>query len=108
MNGFAAMLPLLVAGAIAMAGCGSATDCPATNVRVIAESGGTQDIPVHLEDGTKAVLHLADAELLRTSGGRCVPVTSSSIYAGMVLDIQVDAWAESYPMQGWPTVVILR
>ncbi len=100
---------IVLAGlALFMAGCGTATACPATNAHVRADSGGTEDIHVTLDDGTPAVLHLGNAKIYRASGGQCTPSTSSAIFIGSELDIHVFAWAESYPLQGSPDVVILH
>lgn len=100
----AALVPLL----LLMPGCAGAADCPATNAQGRADSGGTEDIRVTLDDGTPVVLHLAGTDIYRQADGRCATATSTSIYTGARVSFHVAQWAESYPMQGWPDVLVIH
>lgn len=98
-----ALLPL--AGCLEKDGVG---DCDPASMRGVVEAIEGRQARVHLEDGQPAVLHLPDAVFVETAG-ECAGGSPSSVRTGDALAFDVDVWAESYPMQGWPErVVVLR
>lgn len=92
-----------------LAGCAKPDPChepPGGRAVVQALSG--RDANVLLASGEPAVLHLP-AEVWVDEAGECSRSGPQSVRVGDRLGFDVDAWAESYPMQGWPTdVVVLR
>ncbi|MFA5943328.1 MAG: hypothetical protein WC876_02555 [Candidatus Thermoplasmatota archaeon] len=102
-----AWLVLLVV--VPLAGCNATPDAcaelPAQRGVVEAISG--RDATVRLDDGQPAVLHLS--AVFVSEAGACTQMGPEAILVGDTLAFDVDAWAESYPMQGWPeTTVVLR
>ena len=90
-----------------VAGCAGSTGCPDLEVQgTIQEVTGT-DLRVRLLDGEPAVLHVAGSTLLRREPDGCVPITVGEVTMGSNVAFKVDAWAESYPVQGWPETVIV-
>jgi hypothetical protein len=91
-----------------LAGCVSHDgDCDPMRDRAVVQAISGRDANVLLDDGQPAVLHLSAAVFSEGSGG-CVLVGPEGVRVGDVLSFEVDAWAESYPQQGWPeTAVIL-
>jgi hypothetical protein len=100
---------LALALLVPLAGCASPDPChdpPGGRAAVQAMSGS--DAHVLLADGQPAVLHLPPA--VHVDGGAgCAQAGPGVVRVGDTLAFEVDAWAESYPIQGWPeTVVVLR
>lgn len=88
-------------------GCADAGACPDLEVQgTIQEVTGT-DLRVRLLDGEPAVLHVAQSTLLRRDPDGCSPITMGEVTTGSNVAFKVDAWAESYPVQGWPETVIV-
>ncbi|MEA3189609.1 MAG: hypothetical protein QOD77_191 [Thermoplasmata archaeon] len=104
----------LLAVAVLMAGCladqplpGEA--CVRPGQRATVTEVGESSLRVQLDGGEPAVLHLSGARLLRREhDGSCPPTTLESVGVGQTVSFDVDAWAESYPMQGWPEVVVVE
>ncbi|MHB1260599.1 MAG: hypothetical protein ACYC2H_02660 [Thermoplasmatota archaeon] len=94
---------------VPLAGCSGGTDdCDPLRGRAVVQAISGRDANVLLDDGQPAVLHLSDAVFLQ-DGGRCTMPGPAGVRVGDVLTFEVDAWAESYPVQGWPdTAVIVR
>ena len=93
-----------------LAGCtaagGPCANLPSQRAGVEALSG--RDATVRLSDGQPAVLHLPETVFI-SEDGRCTKIGPAGLRVGDSLSFDVDAWAESYPMQGWPeTTVVLR
>lgn len=100
------LLAILIAasGCAAPSGVGACPDLPGYGT-ISAVSGS--DATVVLDTDERAVLHLAETELLKRDGGSCAPATLSDLRVGATLRFRVDAWAESYPIQGWPEQALL-
>lgn len=105
----ALLLLALLAFSLPLAGCASRMDdCDPLRGRAVVQAISGRDANVLLEDGQPAVLHLSD-EVFVLEGGRCTMPGPPGVRVGDVLTFEVDAWAESYPVQGWPeTTVIVR
>ena len=98
-----AVLPLL----LLLPGCSDAAGCPdLATTGTIREVRGN-DLEVRLLDGQLAVLHVADAQILRRDPDGCRPIRVGEVTTGSNVAFEVDAWAESYPMQGWPERVVV-
>lgn len=95
---------------VALAGCsgGAGDECAPLPDQAIVESVSGRDASVRLPDGQPAVLHLSAAVFVR-EGGTCTMTGPAGVQEGDTITFDVDVWAESYPMQGWPeTAVIVR
>ncbi len=103
------LLPLLLLVLAGTAGCTGATDdCNPLRGRAVVQAISGRDANVLLDDGQPAVLHLSAAVFV-LEDGRCTMPGPAGVRVGDVLTFEVDAWAESYPVQGWPeTTVIVR
>ena len=100
-----ALALLSLAGCMGEAGDGC-SDLPSMRARVESIEG--RDASVRMTDGEPAVLHLSAAVFVREDG-TCTMTGPAGVREGDTLAFEVDAWAESYPMQGWPeTAVVLR
>jgi hypothetical protein len=94
----------------ALPGCMSsapADGCPATNATARIEDVHGNDLEVRLQDGSPAVLHTAEARILERKEDGCFAADRTRLVAGTDIAFHVDAWAESYPVQGWPKEIIL-
>jgi hypothetical protein len=98
-----------VAALLPLAGCtGGGDDCEPLEGRAVVQAISGRDANVLLDDGQPAVLHLSAAVFV-SEAGRCTMTGPAGIRVGDVLTFEVDVWAESYPMQGWPeTAVVVR
>lgn len=94
---------------IASSGCVRPDPCHrAPDGRAVVQALSGRDANVLLSSGDPAVLHLPDAVYVDAAGG-CERTGPPGVRVGDTLAFRVDAWAESYPMQGWPqTVIVLR
>lgn len=102
------LLPALLV-AVALAGCVAEEACPRPATRATVTETGGGSLRVQLADGSPAVLHLNGSQLLRREGdGTCAATTLDRVGIGQTVSFDVDAWAESYPMQGWPKVVVVE
>lgn len=92
-----------------LSGCSDGgDDCEPLRGRGVVQAISGRDASVLLDDGEPAVLHLSAAVFV-LERGECAMTGPAGVRVGDVLTFEVDAWAESYPMQGWPeTVVIVR
>jgi hypothetical protein len=102
---------LVLLAVLPFTGClesGSNDDCAALAERAVVESIDGRDARVRLGDGEPAVLHLSAAVFVKDSTG-CTMSGPEGVRVGDTITFEVDAWAESYPMQGWPeTAVVVR
>jgi hypothetical protein len=100
---------LALALLLPLAGCASPDPCHrAPDGRAVVQAASGRDVNVLLSDGEPAVLHLPDAVYVDEAGG-CTRTGPSGVRVGDTVAFEVDVWATSYPMQGWPeTVVVLR
>ena len=92
-----------------LAGClePEATRCEPMRGHAVVEKVSGRDIEVRLDDGEPAVLHLSGSVYLMQGDDACV--VTDEVRVGDQVLFEVDEWAESYPMQGWPeTAVIVR
>lgn len=97
---------------MALAGCATPhpnddLTCPAASTWARIESVEDSDLRVVLMDGSLAVLHTADADITQKLGDECYAAPRSGLTPGKEILVDVDAWAESYPVQGWPEHVVL-
>jgi hypothetical protein len=102
-------LALLLA-ALPLAGCleQGVEECEPLRGHAVVQSVSGRDAHVLLDDGEPAVLHLSAAVFL-LQDGVCVMTGPDEVRVGDQVTFEVDEWAESYPMQGWPeTTVIVR
>jgi hypothetical protein len=100
---------LAVAALLPLAGCsGGGDECEPLHGRAVVQAISGRDANVLLDDGQPAVLHLSAAVFV-SEAGQCTRTGPEGVRVGDVLTFEVDAWAESYPMQGWPeTTVVVR
>ena len=82
------------------------THCEPLRGHGVVEAVSGSDAEVRLDDGEPAVLHLPDAVYL-LEGGVCVKTGPGEVRVGDQLTFEVDAWAESYPVQGWPEKAVI-
>ena len=106
----AALLSLIGLG---LAGCsapsGLAGACPPVEgSSVYVRSINGTDVRVVMPTDEGAVLHMAKTRLMRSDGTSCVAVPFSQLRVGDALRVDVDAWAESYPVQGWPDNAVIQ
>lgn len=101
--GLAAFLAVL-----ALSGClgDGRGGCAMLPTQAVVQAVSGSDVHVLLDDGQPAVLHLP-AEVFVRDGGGCAMVGPAGVRVGDQLSFEVDAWAESYPMQGWPEAVVI-
>ncbi|HUR25229.1 MAG TPA: hypothetical protein VM327_04340 [Candidatus Thermoplasmatota archaeon] len=94
---------------LSLSGCsGAGDDCEQLGARAVVQAMSGRDAHVLLDDGQPAVLHLSAAVFV-SEGSSCTMTGPAGVRVGDVLTFEVDAWAESYPMQGWPeTAVVVR
>lgn len=92
-----------------LSGCaGAADDCDPLRGHAVVQAISGRDAHVLLDDGEPAVLHLPAAVFV-SEGDSCVMTGPAGVRVGDRITFEVDAWAESYPMQGWPeAAVVLR
>ena len=108
MHRFLALGLLLVV--LPLTGCleDEAQDCEPLHGHATVETVTGNDVQVGLDDGQPAVLHLSQ-QVFVLSNEACQLVGPEGVRVGDQVTFEVDAWAESYPMQGWPeTAVVLR
>jgi hypothetical protein len=102
-----AMRLLLTLALLPLAGCLADADaCAPLPQSATVDSISGRDAHVRLEDGQPAVLHLPD--VVHLEDGNCRAGEAADLRAGDVLTFEVDAWAESYPVQGWPERVVVQ
>lgn len=94
---------------LGLAGCTDpGDDCQPLRDRAVVQAISGRDANVLLGDGQPAVLHLS-ASVFVMENGECTMPGPAGVRVGDVLTFEVDVWAESYPMQGWPeTAVVVR
>jgi hypothetical protein len=102
-----ALAVLVAASALLLSGCSGGGDACSDlpGQRAVVEATHGRDATVRLADGEPAVLHLPDAVFRQ--GGGCARVGAEAVQVGDPLAFEVDAWAESYPVQGWPERVVI-
>lgn len=95
--------------ALPLSGCsGAAGGCEPLGGHAVVQAVSGRDAHVLLDDGEPAVLHLPAAVYV-LEGDRCVMTGPAGVRVEDHLTFEVDAWAESYPMQGWPErAVVIR
>lgn len=91
-----------------LAGClePSGNDCAPLRGHAVVQAVSGRDAHVLLDDGEPAVLHLSEAVFV-LEGDRCLMTGPAGVRVGDHITFEVDAWAESYPMQGWPERAIV-
>ncbi len=103
--------PLVALGAVlftAMTGCAETQICPQLDQRATIQEISGNDLRVRLVDsGEIAVLHVGSSEIFRKDPDGCARITVGDVTTGSNVAFHVDAWAESYPMQGWPAQVVV-
>lgn len=99
--------PVLLA--VALAACTTPDAChDAPDDRAVVQAISGRSANVLLASGEPAVLHLPEVVHV-DEGNACTRTGPGGVRVGDRLAFEVDAWAESYPMQGWPeTVVVLQ
>jgi hypothetical protein len=99
--------PLLFLLLLPLSGCsGSTDDCEPLRGRAVVQAISGRDASVLLDDGEPAVLHLSAAVFERV-GGACTMPGPAGVKVGDVLTFEVDEWATSYPVQGWPETAVI-
>jgi hypothetical protein len=100
---------LAVGLVLPLAGCAHPDPCHDTpDGRAVVQALSGRDAHVLLASGEPAVLHLPE-QVWFDEAGECSRIGPEGLRVGDRLAFGVDAWAESYPMQGWPKdVVALR
>lgn len=99
---------LLALALLPLAGCAEVATCPDLDTRATIQEVSGSDLRVRLvESGEVAVLHVADSALYRRDPDGCARITVQEVTTGSNVAFHVDAWAESYPMQGWPDEVVV-
>ena len=99
---------LLALTLLPLAGCAETQACPQLDTQATVQEVRGNDLSVRLvESGELAVLHVADAALYRQDPDGCQRITVQEVTTGSNVSFHVDAWAESYPMQGWPDEVVV-
>ena len=83
------------------------TSCPQPSGHGTVYDVSGSDLKVRLPDSSEAVLHTGGATIYRKDPDGCVAITPGEVTTGSNVAFDVDAWAESYPLQGWPTVVVV-
>lgn len=91
----------------ALAGCTEVQTCPSLETQATIQDVTGNDLQVRLLSGEPAVLHVADATIYRKDPDGCQVITVSEVTTGSNVSFTVDAWAESYPMQGWPDQLVI-
>ena len=102
-----ALLPFTLLFVAALGGCADTAACPSLPSHATIQQVDGGDLSVRLDSGELAVLHLGAARLLRRDPDGCVPITLGEVSTGSNVAFQVDAWAASSPMQGWPATVVV-
>ena len=100
----------LVLLAFLAAGClePNVQECQPLRGHGIVQEVSGRDARVLLDDGQPAVLHLSDdVYVLQGGSGACVKAGPGAVQVGDQITFEVDAWAESYPVQGWPEKAIV-
>ena len=108
MRGWPAAVALFAV--LPLTGCvGDGADgCGTLRGQAVVQQVSGNDAHVLLDDGQPAVLHLPP-EVYVLEGSQCTLTGPPGVRVGDRVSFEVDAWAESYPMQGWPErVVVLR
>ena len=93
---------------LSLAGClePEVTHCEPLRGHAIVEKVSGNDVEVRLDDGEPAVLHLSGSVYL-LQGDACVMTGPGEVRVGDQITFEVDAWAESYPVQGWPEKAVI-
>lgn len=106
-----AVVVALAAGMFAGCMSDSASDdlsCPKTNTWARVDVVEGTDLEVVRIDFSRAVLHTQDADIHQLVGGtECYEAFRSGVVQGKEIQVDVDAWAESYPPQAWPKHIVI-
>ena len=102
------MLVLVLLAVLPATGCleEEASQCEPMRGHAVVQEVSGRDARVTLDDGQPAVLHLSDDVFVLEAGG-CRLTGPEGVRAGDSITFEVDAWAESYPVQGWPEKAVV-